>query len=35
MSLVANELTKRFRDVTAVDDLSFSVEQGSLFGFSA
>ncbi|HHY16244.1 MAG TPA: ATP-binding cassette domain-containing protein [Firmicutes bacterium] len=33
MSLVANELTKRFRDVTAVDDLSFSVEQGSLFGF--
>lgn len=33
MSLVATELTKRFRDVTAVDDLSFSVEQGSLFGF--
>jgi ABC-2 type transport system ATP-binding protein len=33
MSLVATEVTKRFRDVTAVDDLSFSVSQGSLFGF--
>src|SRR5690554_227785 len=33
MSLVATEITKRFRDVTAVDELSFSVREGSLFGF--
>lgn len=33
MSLVATEVTKRFRDVTAVDDLSFTVTRGSLFGF--
>lgn len=33
MSLVATEITKRFRDVTAVDDLSFTVPAGSLFGF--
>lgn len=33
MSLVATELTKQFRDVTAVDDLSFTVTEGSLFGF--
>lgn len=33
MTIIATNLTKRFRDVTAVDDLSFRVEQGSLFGF--
>ncbi len=33
MSLIATEITKRFRDVTAVDNLSFSVQRGSLFGF--
>lgn len=33
MSLVATEITKRFRDVTAVDNLSFTVDEGSLFGF--
>ncbi|HBG02884.1 MAG TPA: ABC transporter, partial [Firmicutes bacterium] len=33
MSLVATAITKRFRDVTAVDNLSFSVAEGSLFGF--
>lgn len=33
MSLVAAGITKRFRDVTAVDDLSFTVQEGSLFGF--
>ncbi len=33
MSLVVTGLIKRFRDITAVDDLSFSVEEGSLFGF--
>ncbi|MCK9526355.1 MAG: ATP-binding cassette domain-containing protein [Limnochordia bacterium] len=33
MSLVADEITKRFRDVTAVDRLSFTVQEGSLFGF--
>lgn len=33
MSLVATEITKRFRDVTAVDQLSFTVNEGSLFGF--
>src|SRR5690554_4805492 len=33
MSLVAAQITKRFRDVTAVDDLSFTVHRGSLFGF--
>ncbi len=33
MSLVAAGITKRFRDVTAVDDLSFTVQAGSLFGF--
>lgn len=33
MSLVAAGITKRFRDVTAVDDLSFAVQEGSLFGF--
>ncbi|NMB19936.1 MAG: ATP-binding cassette domain-containing protein [Firmicutes bacterium] len=33
MSLVASEVTKRFRDVTAVDNLSFTVQEGSLFGF--
>ena len=31
MSLVAAQITKRFRDVTAVDDLSFTVHRGSLF----
>ncbi|NLL42930.1 MAG: ATP-binding cassette domain-containing protein [Firmicutes bacterium] len=33
MSLVATQITKKFRDVTAVDDLSFTVQKGSLFGF--
>lgn len=33
MSLVVTEVTKRFRDVTAVDQLSFTVREGSLFGF--
>lgn len=33
MSLIAAEITKRFRDVTAVDNLTFSVQGGSLFGF--
>lgn len=33
MSLVVAEITKRFRDVTAVDQLSFTVKEGSLFGF--
>ncbi|NMB01569.1 MAG: ATP-binding cassette domain-containing protein [Firmicutes bacterium] len=33
MSLVVSEITKRFRDVTAVDHLSFTVDEGSMFGF--
>lgn len=33
MSLVATNIVKRFRDVTAVDDLTFTVREGSLFGF--
>lgn len=33
MSFAVNGITKRFRDVTAVDDLSFTVHEGSLFGF--
>ncbi|HHT43035.1 MAG TPA: ATP-binding cassette domain-containing protein [Firmicutes bacterium] len=33
MSLVVSDLTKRFRDVTAVDGLSFTVREGVLFGF--
>jgi len=33
MSIVATEITKRFRDVTAVDGLSFTVQEGALFGF--
>jgi ABC-type uncharacterized transport system ATPase subunit len=34
MSLVAAlQITKRFRDVTAVNNLSFTVHEGSLFGF--
>lgn len=33
MSLVVAEITKRFRDVTAVDQLRFTVKEGSLFGF--
>ena len=33
MSLVATAITKRFRDVTAVNNLSFTVPEGSLFGF--
>ncbi|WP_436927300.1 ABC transporter ATP-binding protein [Halosimplex amylolyticum] len=28
-----SNLTKRFRDVTALDDLSFSVPEGEIFGF--
>ena len=31
MSLVVSDLTKRFRDVTAVDGLSFIVREGVLF----
>jgi ABC-2 type transport system ATP-binding protein len=30
--LEADNLTKKFGDVTAVDNVSFSVEKGSLFG---
>ncbi|MFB6151872.1 MAG: ATP-binding cassette domain-containing protein [Haloarculaceae archaeon] len=34
MSLIeTHDLTKRFGDVTALDDLSFSVEEGEIFGF--
>lgn len=33
MSLDVSEVTKRFRDVTAVENLSFTVAEGSLFGF--
>lgn len=33
MSLVVTGITKSFRDVLAVDDLSFIVPRGSLFGF--
>lgn len=33
MSLVVSGITKTFRDVTAVDNLSFTVKEGSLFGF--
>ena len=33
MSLVVADITKRFRAVTAVDQLSFTVREGSLFGF--
>lgn len=33
MSLVVTNVTKRFRDVTAVDNLSFTVPKGALFGF--
>lgn len=33
MSLVVSEITKTFHDITAIDNLSFTVEEGSLFGF--
>lgn len=33
MSLVVAEVTKRFRDITAVEQLSFTVREGALFGF--
>ena len=33
MSLIATEITKVFRDVVAVNKLSFAVSEGSLFGF--
>src|SRR5215831_18438086 len=28
-----NSLSKQFRNITAVDDLSFSVEEGDVYGF--
>ena len=28
-----SQLTKRFKELTAVDDISFSVQKGELFGF--
>ena len=31
--ITAHNLTKRFKDLTAVDGVSFSVEQGEVFGF--
>ena len=31
--ITADHLTKRFGDFTAVDDISFEVEQGEIFGF--
>ena len=31
--ITVNHLTKRFKELTAVDDISFSVEKGELFGF--
>ena len=33
MSLVLNNLVKRFGQVTALDGISFSVDQGQVFGF--
>jgi multidrug/hemolysin transport system ATP-binding protein len=33
VSVEVEGLTKRYRDVTAVEDVSFSVEQGSVFAF--
>lgn len=33
MSLIIADVTKRFRDVKAVDQLSFTVREGALFGF--
>ena len=33
MSIVANELTKRFGSFTAVDHISFDVKKGEIFGF--
>ena len=33
MSLVISDVTKRFRDVTAVDSLSFTVPEGKMYGF--
>ena len=32
-SVETKSLTKSFGDVTAVDDVSFSVEKGEIFGF--
>ncbi|HLJ54415.1 MAG TPA: ATP-binding cassette domain-containing protein, partial [Chthonomonadaceae bacterium] len=32
-AIEARGLTKRFGDFTAVDDLSFTVRKGSIFGF--
>jgi ABC-2 type transport system ATP-binding protein len=31
--ILANDLTKKFKDLTAVDGVSFSVEEGEVFGF--
>ncbi len=31
--VVANKITKKFRGVTALDEISFSVNEGELFGF--
>src|ERR1035437_6385448 len=33
LSIQAHSLTKRFGSFTAVDDVSFSVERGEIFGF--
>ena len=30
-AIIINELTKRYRDITAVEDLSLSIEEGELF----
>ena len=32
MSLVVDSITKRFGDVVALDDASFTVEPGRIFG---
>ena len=31
--ITAKNLTKKFKDLTAVDDVSFAIEEGELFGF--
>ena len=32
-SIIVNQLTKRFGDFTAVNNISFNVEKGKIFGF--
>ena len=32
-AIVARDLTRRFGDFTAVDDVSFPIERGEIFGF--